>query len=60
MQRIGHDLLAESNAAIVSDEKDGVWIFIPILPINRSEKIWGNDAKEFKYVLLVRFTRCVY
>jgi cytochrome P450 len=33
--------------------KKGEGIFIPILSINRSTAIWGPDAHEFKYVLIV-------
>jgi hypothetical protein len=30
--------------------RKGQTLFIPILAINRSEELWGGDAREFKYV----------
>lgn len=30
--------------------RKGQSFFIPILAINRSEELWGADAREFKYV----------
>ena len=33
--------------------RKGQIVFIPILPINRSEALWGKDAREFKYVYSV-------
>ena len=33
--------------------KKGEGIFIPILSINRSTAIWGEDAHEYKYASLV-------
>ena len=33
--------------------RKGQTLYIPILPINRSEALWGKDAREFKYVYSV-------
>lgn len=32
--------------------RKGQTLYIPILPINRSEGLWGKDAREFKYVCI--------
>lgn len=38
---------------VIYSVRKGQTMFIPILPINRSEALWGPDAREFKYVHFV-------
>ena len=38
---------------VLCSVRKGQTMFIPILPINRSEALWGPDAREFKYVHFV-------
>ena len=37
--------------------RKGQTVLIPILPINRSESLWGKDAREFKYVYSVSWSK---
>ena len=37
--------------------RKGQTLYIPILPINRSEALWGKDALDFKYVYSVSWSK---